>query len=507
MAESIRRHDRRQYTGRVLYGGKDFAGADQAPRSVSMLRVILSCLVKDRRRILVSMLSVLGLALAVALVVNPAYVADSKLLVLLSADYSPRVAGDDLKSAASVVVDRDAVLKDEVEILTSAGLAKETLRKVGLDRVYPDLLKPPGLRARIGQFIGDGVRALFSLAGVEKPPPREIDPLDRATGQFFKDMTATADKAGNIIVVTFRHRDPAVAADVVNTQINDYFAKRADLLRDEQSSLVAQQADVLRKELDRVSRAYSEFKDENNISDYSNQRLLLLRQQSELARDLQAAERMIAQSTQRLSVLRKELDAPASDTGPYRNQIRTRPVVLDTLQVDRNRSQQDLDASKARRDTDSAQLAQVDAQIKTLGQKEFELERLDGQRKLVSDNFSRVMKALDERMFQEDVMAKKTANVRVIQPAEVPVAANNLRLIIVAAGVLLSLFAGALTAFLSEFLRRGYLRPETLEHHARVPVLVSVPILPNPPQPIAAPRFFTPGVASPSDFSARRNVS
>ncbi|SFK81751.1 GumC family protein [Methylocapsa palsarum] len=507
MADSIRRHDRRQYAGHVLYGGRDFAGADHPPRSISMLRVVLSCLVKDRRRILIAMSSVIALAFLLALMIKPVFVADSTLLVLLSPDYAPRMAGDESKPAASIVVDRDAILKDEVEILNSASLAKETLRKVGLDRVYPDLLKPPGLRAQISQSIGDGIRALFALAGAPKAPARAIDPLDLAAGSFSKDMTATADKAGNIIVVTFRHRDSVVAADVVNTQINDYFAKRAELLRDEQSALVARQADALRKELDRVSRAYSEFKNENDISDFSNQRLLLLRQQSELARDLQAAERAIAQSTQRLAVLRKELDAQPSDNGPYRNQIRTRPVVLDTLQVDRNRSQQELDASKARRDIDTTQLAQVDAQIRALSQKEFELERLDGQRKLVSDNFGRVMKALDTRMFEEDVMAKKTANVRVIQAAEIPVTPNNLRLVIIAGGVALGLFAGLATAFLSELFRRGYLRPETLEHHVRVPVLVSVPLLPNPPQPIAAPVPFRPDIAPASDFSARRNVS
>jgi uncharacterized protein involved in exopolysaccharide biosynthesis len=432
---------------------------------------------------------VLGIAFAAALASKPTYVAESTLLVLLSPDYSPRAAGDDSKSGASIVVDRDAVLKDEVEILTSPALEKETLKAVGLERVYPDALKPPGLRARITDLFGKAVRSIFSIAGMEKAPPRVIDPLDLAAGGFAKDLTATADKSGDIIVVTFRHRDPDVAADVVNAQIKAYFDKRAELLRDVQSTLVAEQANLLRKELDRVSREYSNYKENNKISDYSNQRLLLLRQQGETSRDLQQAERSIAQATQRLSVLQKELEQSPQDAGPYRNQIRTRPVVSDTLQVDRNRAQQELQASSARRATDVTQLAQLDAEIKSLDQKEFELERLDGQRKLVSDNYSKVMKALDERMFQEDVMAKKTSNVRVIQPAEVPVAPSNLRLMIIGAGVALSLFAGVATVFLSEALRRGYLTPEPLEQRMRVPVLVSVPRLPSPPRPLTVGRL------------------
>jgi capsular polysaccharide biosynthesis protein len=110
------------------------------------------------------------------------------------------------------------------------------------------------------------------------------------------------------------------------------------------------------------------------------------------------------------------------------------------------------------------------------------------------------MKALDERMFQEDVMAKKTSNVRVIQPAEVPVAPNNLRMMIIGAGAALSLFAGVAAAFLSEVLRRGYLTPETLEHRVRVPVLVSVPKLPSPPRPITAIASAGPTASSRDEF-------
>ncbi|SFK74717.1 GumC family protein [Methylocapsa palsarum] len=488
MNDSIRQRGGGRSFGEPLRQRGDFVAEPDsgAPASASSFRLYLAAAVKDRRRIFRNMALVLGIAFAAALASRPTFVAESTLLVLLSPDYSPRAAGDDSKSGASIVVDRDAVLKDEVEILTSPALEKETLKTVGLERVYPDALKPPGLRARMTEWFGTVVRSLFSMAGVQKYPPRAIDPLDLAAAGFAKDLTATADKSGDIIVVTFRHRDPEIAADVVNAQIKAYFDKRTELLRDVQSNLVAEQAKVLRKELDRVSRDYSDYKESNQISDYSNQRLLLLRQQGETSRDLQQAERSIAQSSQRLSVLQKELEQSPQDAGPYRNQIRTRPVVSDTLQVDRNRAQQELQASTARRATDVTQLAQLDAQLKNLDQKEFELERLDGQRKLVSDNYSKVMKALDERMFQEDVMAKKTSNIRVIQPAEVPVAPNNLRLMIVGAGIALSLFAGVATAFLSEALRRGYLTPETLEHHVRAPVLASVPSLRSPPRLIAA---------------------
>lgn len=107
---------------------------------------------------------------------------------------------------------------------------------------------------------------------------------------------------------------------------------------------------------------------------------------------------------------------------------------------------------------------------------------------LLSSEYSprAVAKAFDDRALQENVMARKAANVRVIQQAETPVAPTNLRLMIFAAGALLSLFAGVLAAVLSNAFGRGYISPEAIDHGLGLPVLVAVPVLKKPPGPIAA---------------------
>jgi uncharacterized protein involved in exopolysaccharide biosynthesis len=453
----------------------------------SPMRAFAVGFVKNWRRILLSMAATLALALGLALFVKPTFVANATLLVLLSSEYSPRAAGDDAKSAA-IVLERDAVLKNEAEILTSSTLEKETLRKIGLERVYPDFMKPPGLPTRILKYISESASSLGSIFGSTAAPPRVIEPIDIAAQKFGKDLTATADKAGNIIVVSFRSPDPVVAAEVVNTQINAYLAKRQELLRDTQTKALSGQVEALRAELDQAGRDYAEFKAKNNISDYSTQRQFLLRERSNTSQDLQQADRSLAQATQRLSVLQQEFDKLPKDVVQYRNVQRVLPrgrtVVLDTLEVDRSRVQQEIQSSKARHDTDVAQLAKLDEELKTIDQKEFELERLDGKRKLIDENYRAVVKALDERALQEDVIAKKTANVRVIQEAETPVAPTNLRLMILAAGMLLTLFTGFLATILSNVFRRGYISQEAVEHDLGLPVLVRLPLLPKPPEPI-----------------------
>jgi capsular polysaccharide biosynthesis protein len=89
------------------------------------------------------------------------------------------------------------------------------------------------------------------------------------------------------------------------------------------------------------------------------------------------------------------------------------------------------------------------------------------------------MKTLHERQMVEDVGAKRATNVRVIETASAPLKPAPIRLVIVAAGLMLAVIVALLTAFLSEFLRRGYISAERLERDLGIPVLVSVSASPS----------------------------
>jgi uncharacterized protein involved in exopolysaccharide biosynthesis len=205
---------------------------------------------------------------------------------------------------------------------------------------------------------------------------------------------------------------------------------------------------------------------------------------------MQLAENDIAQATQRAGVLQHELDQTPQDVVTYGNAQQLvrhgRPNVVDALEIDGARVREDLEASKARRDTDRAQLTQIQESIKGLETKAVELEALERQRDLAAQNYTTVMKALDARTFEENVSARKSASVRVIEPAEAPVNSTNVRLVILSAGALLSLFAGVVTAVLSEALRRGFISPDKIEHSLGLPVLASIPVLTRTPDLIGS---------------------
>ncbi|SFK21832.1 Wzz/FepE/Etk N-terminal domain-containing protein [Methylocapsa palsarum] len=438
------------------------------------LRVALNSLCKDWRVVAASIVVTLVVAVAVATLVKPKYAGETHLLVPLSPDYAARAAVGAETAASPAMLEKDAILKSEVEILTAPSLARATIEDVGLAKMYPGLAEP-GLRARLAQVVFQ-----WTLE-----PALAANPLGAATLAFAKDLTATPDKTGNLITVSFRNADPAVAALTANTLVANYLKKRAVLFADVQSPVVAIEAQALRQRADEAARAVADFKARNDIADHALQRDLLLRQRADIMRDRQLGELDAAQSTERSDVLQHELDDTPKDIVAYRGGQQLvrhgRPNVVDALEIERARARLGYEAARVRVATDDVQLAATDRDIKSIETKAFELARLERERTLAEDHYIAAAKTLDARRFQEDVSSRAAASVRVIDPATPPVEAGNQRAVIIAAGILLSLFIGALAAVLSDVFRRSFITPEKLEKTLGLPVLCVIPVLDRAP--------------------------
>jgi uncharacterized protein involved in exopolysaccharide biosynthesis len=455
-------------------------------------RIILNSIFKDKRRILLSMVTTLALTVALALLVTPKYKANATLLVLISSEYTslPVTPATGAENVSRVIPERDAILKSEVEILSSPSLGKAVLHRIGVDRVYSDYAKR-GWGAKTLALVSSQLRAAAAEFGLELPPPHAVNSIDLAALAFAKDLSVTPDKTGNIITVSFRHRDPTVAAAVVNTLIESYLVKRGGLFSDVTSPIAAEHVNALREELEKADREFTDFKAGNGISDYSLQREILLRQQGDVSHDLQRAESEIAQSAQRIAVLEHELKQTPQDVVEYGKTLSPilhgRPTVVDSLEIDRARANGDFEAAKARRDTDFAQLTQLRDSIKRLEANSLELERLDRKRFLIDQNYRSMIQRFDFLKFREEMNAKKVASIRIVQPAEIPVESGMLRIVILAAGLIICLFVGIVVALLSAVFRCGYISPEELERSLGLPVLARVPVLVRPPDMVGSP--------------------
>jgi len=416
-----------------------------------------------------------AITLLLLFLIGPEFKSESTLLVLLSPDYSPHAAGEDSK-ISSIVLERDAVLKDEVEILSSRSLAKMTIQTVGLERIYPEYTESKSFYKKIVSLIFWPIKFVKSvITGIQI---REIEPVEYAVSRFMRNLSALPDKSGNIIKVTFTHNDPLISSQVINTHINSYLAKRIDLYRDLQSAVLVEHVKDLGNRLDSIYENYESFKLTNNISDYNTQRQILLNQRGEITQDLHQTDRLISQNSQKSKLLQQELDLKPNDTVQYHDKVtqirRGRPQVLDTLEVDKLHADQELVSNQARKNSDTDQLQTINSHIQLLDKQESSLERIDRTRRIAEESYHTALKALTDREMHENLMDNKTENVRVIQFAETPINPTNLRIILLLVGVMVSLLLSIIIGIIISYTRKGFICPESLEKALNIPVLATI---------------------------------
>ena len=136
------------------------SGSASLPASIA-LRDLMLALFYGRRRMLLIVAAVMAATIAIAFQIERKYEAKSSLLVLFGPEYSFRPAAGQQLSAANVV-EYEQVLQTEAEILGNDDLYRSVIAEFGIERLYPQLLKPP---SGLNKFIADAKLYLEGLAG------------------------------------------------------------------------------------------------------------------------------------------------------------------------------------------------------------------------------------------------------------------------------------------------------------------------------------------------------
>lgn len=494
-----------------------------APGDTPGVRELLIALFTDLPWIAGVMAVVFGVVAALAFALPPRYAATTALLVLLGPEYTVRPEAARPETATSVL-DRDQILQSETEILGSRDLHAATIRALGVGVLYPDLLEPPGAFARL--------RA--ALAALLLPAPAESDPIEPALRRFARSLRITPLKDGNVIEVTFRHTDPAIAAAAANRLVALYLAQRRALYADPQSDAVRDRLAAAGARLAATEDALRAYREANGISALTTERDLLLHRRDTLAAALQDSDTAMARLRAADAALRAQRDAlpetvtayadtdrdARADTArrslqalqdtqadlladghppaaapalaariaererllgrlaadPSPSSWRTeRDAARDTLTLDAARTIADLAAAEATRATLAAQRADTDASLHRLDEAEPGLHALERARDLAEETYRALTQLAAERAVIEDVADRRTPSVRIIQPARPPARPGPLRLLLLAGAVPLALLAGAATALIRAAGRRSVLTPERLERILGLPVLATLP--------------------------------
>ena len=493
------------------------SGSASLPAGIA-LRDLMLVLLHGRRRILLVVAVVMAATLAIALQVERKYEAKSSLLVLFGPEYSFRPAAGQAVSAGNLV-EYEQVLQTEAEILGNDDLYRSVISEFGIERLFPELLQPPG---EFDAFMANAKLYLEGLLGSSSPRPdsdRSANLMAGATQKFASSLSIGVDRKSAVIRVAFRHTNAATAAEALRVLEAHYFALRAKLFDDLQASIVEAQENRVAEQLAAADRVLATFKREHDIANFAERQKILLAQQGRLEDELKTTESIVTGLQARVTELAQQVKLASGQKGnnaagnaaaPMQSVVeafrrlgndamttyRGSPAVdtarmemlksqadLGKLQTSHafsteqelNKAQADLKTNSATRDTIRTQLSSTNAELTSIGADETRLHQLERARTVLEDQYRSVGKILDERRVVDAVNSHRRASVRVIEAPIVPTTGSSTRRLVVMAGAFVAGILGLLSVLLPSFLWGGYVRLEALELDTELTVLASLP--------------------------------
>ncbi len=230
---------------------------------------ILFALFKHKRKIMVCAAAGLLAGAAVYLLYTPIYESQAKLLVRYLVERSSVDAIDNSARGGGSTQLAENALGSEIEILTSWDLALQAAEAVGVKRLLPN------------------------TSGV---PTKEA-----AAGAVASGLEVGARKGSNIILVSYKNRDPQLATLVLTELVNRYFNKHLEVHRSAGAfDFVTQQTDQVRARLNQTEDALKDVKQKAGIVSLSDSNAALSAEVTRTEDQLHAAEAELAEQQARV---------------------------------------------------------------------------------------------------------------------------------------------------------------------------------------------------------------
>ena len=474
------------------------------------LKDFVAVLFKQKYKFLTIFVPTILVVTAGSFLLPPTYEAKSALLVKFGREYiyQPEVGERNSETRSVIPLTQEEVINSEIQILTSQDLMEKVITAIGIKDLYPDLLENP---------------------------PKRGTPLGEAIRRFTKKLSIEGIKKSNVIQISFRHRNPQIAAKAVNLLTDFFKEKHLRVYTDNRSSFLEQQLLSFNRRLKKSQDRLEHFKQKNQVFSLDEQRSLLLRQYTDLDTSLKNTEHLVEALREKVAYLTREIqripenvqqqieteppkiidDAKSNllilqlkeqellerymDDNPQVSNVRrgigfvedfmgrheddlkrkitmARNVVYQDIERELIRSQSEQTAQEAKRAALRRQITEVLQNTQALDLKEKKLDDLKRELSTNERNYKAYLDKVEEARVSEDLNRRKMANISVIQVATIPEKPVRPRK---ALNILLAVVLGGISglglAFLSEHKGQQFSTPGSAERRLGVTVLATVP--------------------------------
>lgn len=465
------------------------------------LRDILHVVFKQKKQILVFFLVTVCTVAVGTFVAKPTYEAKAKILVKIGREnlYVP----PNSNTSQIIRPNREDEINSEIELLKSRSLAENVIKFLGPKTIYENL-----------------------------------DDTD-AVIKFQKSFSAEGIEKSNVIGIGFKHKNPKMAATVINTLANVYLEKHLLIHKNSQSyNFFEEQSELLKRKLERAEEAFRTFKKQHSVTAIGEEQKLLLNQIGDLRSELNRTKSQEAETKNRILQIRWQLDkTPETITQgevvdynsslisnlegrlvelqlkekelliKYTPQSRLVKNVQEEIQMVKDklaeqetkqygkssiglnatyqrlkdelfRNQAEYKAITAKKEIQNAQLEDYQKKLEKLNQIEVEIKELQEMVDVNRQNYRFYLNKFEESRISDAMDNKKIANVSLIEPAFPPLEPVSPKVLLnILIGIFLGGFGGMGLAFFTEYLDDSLEKPEDVEKILQLPVLASIPEL------------------------------
>lgn len=217
--------------------------------------------------------------IAIALLTPVKFPASTRLLVKIGQEYVfDPILGE---AGRGVTTQSDEMLQAEAELAASPVIAERVIEAVGLETLYPRIAKAP-----------------FKAEGQAER---------RAIEAFAKDFSASASPRSSILRLTYRHEDPAIAAQTLNVAVDVYMAYRQEVFGGGSAAALSEQREDIETRLAAANDAVRTFLAANRIADFEAETQSVLKLIGDLNDQLAASTTSRREAEGRAGGLQKQL--------------------------------------------------------------------------------------------------------------------------------------------------------------------------------------------------------
>jgi uncharacterized protein involved in exopolysaccharide biosynthesis/Mrp family chromosome partitioning ATPase len=417
------------------------------PHSGVKLGDILFALFKRKRTISICAAAGIIAAVAVCFIYPPSYQSEAKLLVRYVTERSAIDPVEAEKAAAASSNEADKVIGAEMEILTSWDLAMQIAQALGPQRLVPP---PQDLFSRVALTLG--LKRLL-------PPSGASATEATAARSIASGLKVTSNKGSNIILVSYKNRNPEIAALVLQELLSRYFVKHLEVHRSADAfDFVAQQTDQVRARLNQTEDALKSLREKTGIASLKEGSTVLTTEAAKAQEQLNTAEADLAEQQ---ALVSQKAENTSKTWGKKKPADDPKAKVAGT--------QAKIEALKSR-------LRDIKQSEKQLSELAPQIEDLERKKEMDETNYKYFAASLEKARIDEALDPSKIPNISAVQRPSPPILETRKR-----DKVALALAGGGIALGIALALLRGLIlnetvgRPLQLETQLHIPLMLSIP--------------------------------